>query len=424
MTVTLGIAACLVVSYIVVYPDHILESSLEGLTIWWKIVFPAMLPFLIIIEIMSALGVMHFLGSWLDPIMRRLFGLPGIAGWCMTVGWLAGSPASARSISNLRRDGSLTRGQAERLMALSHAGSPVLLVIVIASGFLGHPELGLPILIIHWLSAIITAYASGGRSQDDQDRAVSRLEARDALNGSHSRRRDRFATSLHAMHEARTADGRPFGRLLGDSVFESTQKLLVIGGYMIFFSVILEIMLLSGIGHSFVHALDAILVSLGIPAGERSLAMFYGLFEQHLGAYVLHAAAPDVWTFAAISALLGWSGLCLHAQVKAATSGTDIRYYPFLLSRLLHAMIGAVLAWIAYPWLDIEMSDAHGFRSYGETVSVWSPWPAKAGVDMPAFMDIIRFDAWLIIVISGLLFMLFILTSTMSRIRRWRRRTR
>src|SRR5690606_36536540 len=89
MTVILGATACLVVSFIVLYPDQILASSLEGLTVWWKIVFPALLPFFIIIEIMAALGMMHFFGSMLDPVMRLVFRLPGLAGWCLAVGWTA-----------------------------------------------------------------------------------------------------------------------------------------------------------------------------------------------------------------------------------------------------------------------------------------------------------------------------------------------
>src|SRR5690606_27994281 len=97
------------------------------------------------------------------------------------------------------------------------------------------------------------------------------------------------------------------------------------------------------------------------------------LFEQHLGAYIFHSVDPDMWTLAAISAIMGWSGLCLHAQVKASASGTDIRYVPFLVFRLLHALTAATIALIIYPWLNIQ-PESPGFRTYNETVPAWAPW--------------------------------------------------
>lgn len=432
MTIILGIAACLVVVCIVLYPDRILKASLEGLTIWWKIVFPAMLPFLIVTEMMAGLGVMHFIGTWLEPVMRRLFGLPGIAGWCVAVGWTAGSPAGARSIAKLRKEGALTRHQAERLMALTHVGSPVLLMIVIASGFLGHPELGLPLLIIHWIGAIVSAFAAGGmehrRDADGQSGAQPRSSS--SLRFSPSERRAAsssrsglFAASLQSMYDARDEDGRTFGRLLGDSVFESVQKLLVIGGYMIFFSVALKILMLAGIGTAVARFAEYALLKLGIPGGELAGALFNGLFEQHLGAYAVHDAAPDIWLIAAISAVLGWSGLCLHAQVKAACSGTDIRYYPFLLSRLIHAAAGVVLTLLVHPLLNIRAHESPGFRLHGETIPVWSSWPEPPlARHFPSFADMILCDLRFGLAALALLALGFILSAAIHRLERFKRR--
>jgi sporulation integral membrane protein YlbJ len=373
-----------------------------------------MLPFLIIIEIMSGLGVMHFVGGLLDPVMRRLFRMPGIAGWCLAVGWTAGSPAAARQIAELREDGVFTRRQAEQLMGLAHAGSPVLIVIVVAAGFLSQPELGLPLLIIHWLGAIAAAIALRERDDTPASELAHALPAHSA-----SHRGGLLASSLRAMEQARASDGRPIGRLLGESVFESIQKLLVIGGYMIFFSVLIKIILLFGAGQVIVQALSDALDAVGVPSAI-AVASFHGLFEQHLGTYALHGTAADKWTIAALSGLLGWSGWCLHAQVKAAAAGTDLRYRSFLLCRLMHAIAGVVLSLLVYPLLGVLPSGAPGFRLTGEALPVWSdglPHP----VSYPDWASILQLDALLLAISAAVLALLAMISAVIMT---WSRQKR
>ena len=61
-TLVLGSLAALVVISIILFPDKAFQSSLEGLTIWWKLVFPALLPFLIMIELLIGFGVIQGIG--------------------------------------------------------------------------------------------------------------------------------------------------------------------------------------------------------------------------------------------------------------------------------------------------------------------------------------------------------------------------
>ncbi len=82
-------------------------------------------------------------------------------------------------------------------------------------------------------------------------------------------------------------DGRPIGKVMGDAVKESVNSLLMIGGFIILFSVVVRILDMVGI----VEALSAGLVARVMAA----------------------------------SAVIAWSGFSVHAQVAAVTQGTDIR---------------------------------------------------------------------------------------------------
>ena len=81
----LGAALLALALLIVRYPGDSFQAALQGLSIWWNLVFPGLLPFLALSELLLALGVVHAAGVLLEPVMRRVFRLPGSAGWAAAV---------------------------------------------------------------------------------------------------------------------------------------------------------------------------------------------------------------------------------------------------------------------------------------------------------------------------------------------------
>jgi sporulation integral membrane protein YlbJ len=324
----LAIAAVTLVSLIVAYPGQAFAASLAGLKIWWDFVFPALLPFFILSELLLGFGVVHALGALMGPAMRFLFRLPGAGGWAVAMSFAAGFPSGAKATADLRRNGIVGRAEGDRLLALSHLASPIFLSSVVAAGFLGRPELGLPLAFIHLLSALVVGVAFGRLS---------------AVAGERTAVPSPRSSLVSVMADAHRQDGRPLGRLLGDAVASAVQSLLVLGGFMIVFSVLAQLVSMLGLRFGLEWLWPALLHA-DAPAGlvDGSLA---ALFEAHLGAYaVAHGAAPSVATAALLSAVIGWGGLSVHAQVKSLIGGTDLRYAPFLLARFAHAIVAALLA--------------------------------------------------------------------------------
>lgn len=155
-TLLFASGALLLVAGIITYPEQAFQASLQGLSVWWEIVFPSLLPFLILTEIMLALGLMHFVGYWLEPIMRRVFQLPGSCGPVLCLSFTAGYAAGANATAKLRQKQWISQHSAEQLLALCFTASPVLIISVIASGFFHNLLLGWMLLIIYLLSWIAT----------------------------------------------------------------------------------------------------------------------------------------------------------------------------------------------------------------------------------------------------------------------------
>jgi sporulation integral membrane protein YlbJ len=327
-TLLLGSMALLLVLLIISFPDEAFQSSLQGLGIWWNLVFPALLPFLILTELLIGFGVIQGLGALFHPFMRLFFRIPGVGGWALASGLIVGFPTGAKITADLIEKQLLTREEAERLVSLSHLCSPLFLLGVVGVGFLHQASLGVILAIVHYSSAWITALLMRNNKK----------EPFLSVNAEHVGKQAIAGGFIPTMREAYLRDGRAFGKLLGDAVASSLNTLMLVGGYMMIFSVMINVVNLSGIlGTTFLK----------------------GFFEIHLGTYAMsqHQSATLVWQLALMGAMLGWGGLAAHAQVRGLTQRTGLRYLPFFISRGLHASIAFVLTIVLWQPLSLLLGN-------------------------------------------------------------------
>jgi sporulation integral membrane protein YlbJ len=310
--------AALLVVCIIIYPNAVFQSSLHGMTLWWEYVFPALLPFLILSEIMIGSGAIHALGTLFDPFMRFFFRISGHGGWALAMGLFAGYPAGASSTAKLRERNMLQALEAERVLAISHLCNPAIIIIVIGIGFFHQASLGIFIAIIHYISAMLMGLMLRNFVEDK----IS-IEANT---------QPLLKRALQNAKQAQQEDGRKFGKLLGDGVTNSIQILMLIGGWMMFFSVLHQVLLL---------LLPEFLSNEGFATN-----LIVSLLEPHLGAYAItQTTNVSVLTKVAIvGAILAWSGLSVHSQVKSLLLTTKIRYLPFVITRFLHAALAFILS--------------------------------------------------------------------------------
>lgn len=366
-TVITGLLAILLVICVVYDPSEAFKASGHGLTIWWRIVFPALLPFVVLSQMLIAGGFAHGLGFLLEPFTRKLLGLPGSFGWVLPLGMTAGFPAAAEAAATLYKQGRISAHEAERIAGSAHYCSPMLIVVVIGAGFFGRPELGFMLLGVHWAAGI-----AAGFTMHVFTRSLATKEQADAATFARSKH-SRLRLAIRQMERARQEDGRSFGKLLGDSVTSGVQTLMIIGGYMLIFAVI-------------IHVILQVLPGQIIPVVVKNL------LEVHLGTYAMSQtsslAISPVILAALLSASLGWSGLCAYLQVRAILGPAGIRERSFLINRLLHGAYAYIITLLAWKplntWLPgslpayIENKD---YALWSDTPTTWLPnWSLAIGV--------------------------------------------
>lgn len=300
---------------------------------WWEIVFPSLLPFFIISEMLIGFGVVKFIGVLLEPFMRPLFKVPGVGGFVWAMGMASGNPAGAKLSARLRQERQLTKIEAERLAAFTNCSNPLFIFGAVSVGFFNNPKLGVVLALAHYIANFFVGIVMRFYGREEE----SKRKRKD-------RRRISIKVALRALHRTRVNDKRPIGKILGDAVISSIQTLLMIGGFIILFSVINKLLFHLHITTTLALLIDQLFLLLQLPK-DMSIPFISGIFEITLGSQMTSQIQESTILQQAIivSFILGFAGLSVQAQVASIFAETDIRFKPFFFARILQGIFAGFL---------------------------------------------------------------------------------
>ncbi len=325
------------------FPDQALEASIRGLNMWWEIVFPSLLPFFITAELLIGFGVVRFIGILFEPIMRPIFRVPGVGSFVWAMGMASGYPSGAKLTARLRQEKQLTRIEAERLVSFTNASNPLFIFGAVSVGFFHDPTLGILLAASHYVGNTLVGICMRfyGREQ-----TPTRDRSRDKIT---------LKKAFLALHQTRLEEPRPFGKFFGDAVLSSIQTLLMIGGFIIMFSVFNKLLFLVGITPIIAGGIGILFQMITLPQ-ELTLPFISGLFEITLGSQMTAQAENSVLLqqVICVSFILAFNGFSVQAQVASILADTDIRFRPYFFARILHGLFAAGLSVLLFVPLYVD----------------------------------------------------------------------
>jgi len=344
-TVFLSVSVSILAASLISFPRESFEASIRGLNMWWEIVFPSLLPFFIISEMLIGFGVVKFIGVLLEPLMRPLFKVPGVGGFVWAMGMASGQPAGAKFSSRLRQEGHLSQIEAERLVSFTNSSNPLFIFSAVAVGFFNNPKIGLLLASAHYLGNICVGIIMRFYGKETPEESLD------------DRKKFKIRNALSVLHQTRIKDNRPIGKLLGDAVNSSIQTLLMIGGFIILFSVINKLLYQLHITAILAKTMEWLLSSLSLP-DMLSIPFISGLFEITMGSQLISQVQDATLLQKAIVAsfILAFSGFSIQAQVASILAQTDIRFKPFFIARILQGIFAAFFALLLWKPLYVRFN--------------------------------------------------------------------
>ncbi len=177
-------------------PQKGMEGAKEGLLLWYNVVLPSQLPFV--------MGVRLLLKT--APLTKIPTCLLGFI-----LGLVAGYPVGSMTTAQLYKQGRISRRNLTQLAAFNNMAGPLFVVGTVGIGLLGSARCGYCLLVVHWISAAMFVIFPALRES-----------------------RAQYVRSA----EIAASQKASIGRMMGDAVGETAELMLKIGGFIVLFSVL------------------------------------------------------------------------------------------------------------------------------------------------------------------------------------------
>ena len=310
---------------LIAYPSGSVEAAKRGVEMSLELIIPSLFPFFVLSSAAIELGLAGILGKAAAPLMRRLFKLDGACALPFLLGFIGGYPVGARAAISMYGRGEISKGDAERLLAFCNNSGPAFILGVVGAGVFRDSGAGLLLYLVHFISSVLVGLLFRGVRPGGVLKAPE--EAKDAA-----------------------SENKSFGKVLTSCVSGAFSSVLKICGFVIFFSVVIKLLVISGLIPAAARGVAFALRPLGVKAASAE-ELISGMIEMTSGVSALRAAAGSLGKNAVMAAfMLGWAGLSVHFQVLSFLSETGLSSNTYILGKLLHGVVSALLAALVFSF--------------------------------------------------------------------------
>lgn len=304
------------------FSDSNLIAAQNGLALWATKVLPSLFPFFIATEFLCKTNFAYLLGKLLNKLMKPLFNVPGESALAIILGTISGYPVGAKVVCNLKHEKVVSKIEAERLIAYTNNSSPLFILATVGVSLFNDKRIGFILLFSHIISATLVAYFFRFWKKEKLD-----VNFREAKFNSQS-----LPIKLSN-----------FGEILGNSIKSSISNIVSIGGFIVFFSVILSVLNSTGI----IQLISNFFSIFNIPQ-EISTAFITGFIELTNGVNLASIAYENYHLFSVLLAsfLLGFGGFSVLLQVYSIISKEHISIKPYFYGKLLQGLFSVIFTFI------------------------------------------------------------------------------
>ncbi len=300
----------LFLAIILIFPTSSYQGAKKGLLLWFNTVLPTLLPFIIVSNLIIGLQITKPLSKLLYPFFHFLFGISKGGCYPVLMGFLSGIPVGAKSVADLVNQGSIDEDEGQYLLGFCNNASPMFIMSYIAISQLKLPGIRFTLLLIIYISGIISAflYFRLLTGRNNRSNAVSIMEF-----------------SQNSMRNYNSESPKFDFALLDSAIMNGFEIITKVGGYIILFSIPVQI--ISGLGNDNYFKL-----------------LLIGILEITTGINKISQSSLDMGTkIAFITMLTAFGGLSGVAQTKSVINSTRLSIVTYIKSKIMHMVIAFIL---------------------------------------------------------------------------------
>ena len=313
----LGLALLCATLALLFYPKPAMDAARSGLQLCYNVIIPSLFPFFVLSSLVVELGLADYLGRLLEGIMRPLFHVGGACASAFALGFIGGYPVGAKTAISLYEKGMCTRTEAERLLAFCNNSGPAFILGVVGAGVFASSTVGILLYLAHALASIcIGLLFRFYRAGENRDAAARR----------------RPAPQFQAQR---------FSAAFTSAVKNAFLSTLNICAFVVFFTVVIQLLIRSGFLPGLAQALGTLLAPFGMTP-EWAQRLLTGALELSSGVSTLSEGGALGGRLAMAAFMLGWAGVSVHCQVLSFIGGSGLSVGTYLVGKLLHGGLSAL----------------------------------------------------------------------------------
>lgn len=298
---------------LIVFPSGGTQGAINGMRLCYSVIIPSLFPFTVCALILFDSGILDRISHSVDRISRRVFSLSGKMLTVFVISCIGGYPVGAKLIEKAYSSGELSKNNGETMLAYCVNSGPSFIIIAIGSGMLGSTKLGIVLFVSNTITSLLLALI------------LSRF----------------ISPEIQKDKQSKTAPA--FSELFVNSTYEACNSMIGICAFVVLFSSILG------------------LIGAVIPEGLAK-ELTVSLLE------ITNGIALSDKNLYKISFMLGFAGLCVHFQVLSMCRTLKPKYTKFLLLRLVHGSISAIITLVIVKIFKISVPTL----SPGSDISVYA----------------------------------------------------
>lgn len=359
---------------IILFPNDSLNAAKEGLNIWTTVLIPSLLPFIIGANLIVDLKIVDIIGFIINPITKFIFNVSGKGALVFVISTVSGYPVGSKLASELRINKEISKSEAQRLVSFCSTSGPLFIIGSVATGMFQNSSLGYLMILCHYLGSISVGL-------------LFRNYGKEILSKSNTS----IKSNIKSIITYKNSENKGFFVLFGDAVHNGVNTLLMVGGFVIVFSVIFKVLSLFNIITFISNLLYLPLSLLGVTK-ELCHAFISGLFEMTIGCNNIASVsnASEAIKVSLCSFLIGFSGLSILAQCCNFLAKTDINTNIYIFSKFLHGVIASIFTFFLYPIMESSSSISTFSNIYDNFYnnSVWNYYISNFKYIVPIFIII------------------------------------
>lgn len=291
----------------------------SGLDLWINNIVPSLFPFFIAVELINNTFLPMLIENIFQKIMKPLFNVPGVGAYALFMGIISGYPVGAKIVTDLRNKNLCTNEEGERLLTFTNNSGPLFILGTVGISLFRDTSIGLLLLSTHLLSCFTVAFIFRFW------KSHSRNEKVDILDNN---------SNLISVND--------LGNVLSTSIVNAIKSVVLIGGFVVFFSVVLSILDKMYFFSMFFNILKPPFNILNINP-NFIIPLTSGIIELTSGVNLV-TAVPSAnlginVVFAAF--LLGFGGISILLQVWSISSNSDISIKPYIIGKILQGLFAS-----------------------------------------------------------------------------------